>query len=222
MAGNAKMQASGSAIGKQWPFPGLQMFGYDFVMIDPPWEFKLRSDAGAAKAPQGQYRCMPMNEIAELPVGDLVGTGGVLWCWCTWPLITQQGRVIEEWGFKVKTGGAWIKRTPSGKLRMGTGYIWRSVCEPVLIATIGDKHNFTNPNLVNLIETVEAFALDGVAREHSRKPDEAYAIIDCLLPMARKADVFSREKRPGWDCWGDEVEKFSTNDDAPGLIASSA
>ena len=244
------------------------MFRFDFVMIDPPWRFDLRSEKGEAKAPQGQYACMSIEDIQALPVGNLLGAGGVLWCWCTWPLIAQQTRCIEGWGFRIKSGGAWLKRTPSGKLRVGTGYVWRSVCEPILIATIGDKHDFKSTRAVNLIEstepdpyrnplgrselqpetsrhpaarsalpepvrnpdkssipsmllrhppdtnarlidTLDAFGLDGLARQHSRKPEEAYDLVDALLPShARKADIFSRQVRPGWDSWGDQVDKF--------------
>lgn len=197
-----------------WDFSPLPMFGYDFVMIDPPWLFDLRSEAGEGKAPQGQYDCMSMDAIRELRVGDLLRSGGVLWCWCTWPLIGEQAACIKDWGFKVKTGGAWIKRTVNGKLRVGTGYIWRSVCEPILIATIGDKHDFKSSRALNLIEThvtefCKDFGLDGVAREHSRKPVEAYDLIDAILPAhAARADVFSRTSRPGWDVWGNEAGKF--------------
>jgi hypothetical protein len=60
-----------------------------------------------------------------------------------------------------------------------------------------------------LLESLEAFGLDGLARQHSRKPEEAYDLVDALLPShARKADIFSRQVRPGWDSWGDEVDKF--------------
>ena len=132
-----------------------------------------------------------------------------LWCWCTWPLIAQQARCIEGWGFRIKSGGAWIKRTPLGKLRVGTGYVWRSVCEPILIAAIGDKHDFKGRSTVNLVDTLESYGFDGLARQHSRKPEEAYDLVDALLPShARKADIFSRQVRPGWDSWGDQVDKF--------------
>jgi N6-adenosine-specific RNA methylase IME4 len=193
-----------------WPFDPLRIFGYSVVMIDPPWHFALRSKAGEKKSPQSHYSTMSMDDIASLPVGDLVCAGGVLWCWCTWPLIDQQADIIKRWGFKIKTGGVWAKRTPSGKLRWGLGYIFRSVCEPFLLCTIGDDHRFGDGRTINLIETVADGVLDGVAREHSRKPDEAYAIVEKLTPNSFRADVFSRQKRLGWDVWGMEVGKFSS------------
>ena len=46
-------------------------------------------------------------------------------------------------------------------------------------------------------------------RENSRKPDEAYAAAEALMPRGRRADVFTRERRPGWESFGDQVGKFN-------------
>jgi N6-adenosine-specific RNA methylase IME4 len=83
---------------------------------------------------------------------------------------------------------------------MGLGFWARSMHEPVLLGTFGKPPKFTLPS-----------CFDGVAREHSRKPDEFYQMIDERTPDLRRADVFAREKRDGWDVWGDEVGKFSTS-----------
>ena len=192
-----------------WIFSPLKHFGYDVVMIDPPWRWEAWGGGGEWKSPNRQYQTMTIEQIAALPVGHLLRAGGVLWCWCTWPKIDHQVDVIRGWGFKIKTGGAWAKRTPSGKQRVGCGYILRSVCEPFLIATIGDDHGFGDGRARNLIETTEDAALDGIAREHSRKPEEAYRLIEELTPNAFRADVFARQRRDGWDSFGLETEKFS-------------
>ncbi len=195
-----------------WPFGKLKMFGYDFAMIDPPWRWEAWGGGGEWKSPNRQYATMTIQEIAKLPVGQLLKSNGVLWCWCTWPRIDLQSRMIaDDWGFDIKTGGAWAKRTPSGKLRWGPGYILRSVCEPFLICTAGtgSDHGFGNGKTTNLIETIEDAVLDGVAREHSRKPEEAYQLVEALTPNAYRADVFSRQQRPGWDSFGYEADKFS-------------
>ncbi len=191
-----------------WPFTPLRMFGYDVVMADPAWPWEAYGPGGYAKSPEAAYRTMSWDEIEALPVGQLVGAGGVLWLWCTWPLISRQAAILQAWGFKLKTGGAWAKRTRSGKLRWGPGYLIRSVCEPFLIGSIGDAHRIRGRRHVNLIETVSDALVDGLAREHSRKPEEAYRLLEALTPDARRADLFSRQTRPGWDGWGDEVGKF--------------
>lgn len=194
---------------KDWPFGTLQMFGYDIVMIDVPWPWEAYGPGGYGKSPEAQYSTMEWEEIEALPVGELLGAGGVVWCWCTWPLIARQSRVVEEhWALKVITGGAWAKRTRNNKLRWGPGYAIRSVCEPFVIASTGRNDWIRGRSSVNLIETLEDLTLDGLAREHSRKPDEAYELLEALTPSARRADVFSRQTRPRWDAYGREAGKF--------------
>ena len=190
-----------------WPFGDLRMFGYDVVMIDPPWPWGAYSAKGLAKSPEAQYRTMTLPEIAALPVGDLCSDGGLIFMWCTWPLIHEQAPMLRRWGFTPVTGGAWGKRTESGKFRWGTGYVLRSVCEPFLVGSLGGL-TARGSRLINMIETVENAVIDGLAREHSRKPDEAYSLLEALVPDARRADVFARQRRPGWDAFGDQLDKF--------------
>ena len=183
----------------RWPFDPHAPFAFDLVMADPPWPWAAYSDKGLEKSPEAQYATMSMDAIAALPVGDLLAPGGVLFLWCTWPLFHKQAALVERWGLEARTGGAWAKRTASGKLRWGTGYLLRSVCEPFLIATLKGSgfRGASEPNLI-----------DGVAREHSRKPEEAYALLERVLPDARRLDLFSRQTRPGWAAWGFEAGKF--------------
>lgn len=193
---------------RAWPFDPLAPFAYDVVMMDPPWPWATYSVRGQAKSPEAQYGTMTFEDIERLPVGDLLAPGGVLLMWCTWPLIGRQTQLPARWGLEIKTGGAWAKRTESGKLRWGPGYILRSVCEPFVICTLPDS-GFRGSREPNLIQTVlEDAMLDGVAREHSRKPEEAYALIERVMPGKRFADVFSRQSRPGWAAFGNEAGKF--------------
>jgi N6-adenosine-specific RNA methylase IME4 len=182
-----------------WPFDPLNPFSYDLAMIDPPWPFEVYSERGIAKSPEAHYQTMTMDDIARLPVGDILAPAGVLFCWATWPLIDRQAAIIRRWGLEPKSGGAWAKRTASGKLRWGTGYLLRSVCEPFIIATLPGS-GFRGSSEINLI--------DGLAREHSRKPTEAYEMLERILPNARRADVFARQTRPGWAAFGDQAGKF--------------
>jgi N6-adenosine-specific RNA methylase IME4 len=125
----------------------------------------------------------------------------VLWLWATAPLLPQAMACMKAWGFQYATMGCWVKRTANGKMRWGTGYRLRSCHEPFLIGIRGEPKNKRD------IPSV----LDGLAREHSRKPDIAYVMAERMLvdPGVRKADVFSREKRPGWEAFGNELEKFA-------------
>lgn len=192
-----------------WPFAPLRMFGYDFVEADPPWHFDLHSAKGDEKSPQAQYATMPLDEIAALPVGDLLAPGGICIMWCTWPLVSIGGHVevICGWGLKPVTGGVWAKRTANDKMRWGTGYVARSLCEPFIIATL-PKNRWNGRSFPNFVETLEAASVDGLAREHSRKPDEFYTRCEAAWPEARRVSIFSRQSRPGWATWGNEATKF--------------
>lgn len=185
-------------------------------MIDFPWRFLLRSPKGNRKSPDAHYATMSMNEIAEVPVADLLKPGGVAWVWMTWPLLPQQMDVARHaWGLTYKTGGDWAKRTVNGKLRVGPGHIFRTVCEPFAIFVRGDKATGPRGRSVrNLIETVEAESIDGLAREHSRKPEEAYQMMRKLMPRPLVlADIFGRSEahraNDGWITWGNEARKFN-------------
>ena len=184
-----------------WPFTDLRPFSYDLIMVDPPWCFETWSDAGKkVKAAEAHYETMGLPAIKALPVGHLAAADAVLWMWATHPMIDQQIDVVKAWGFRFVTSGVWVKRTSGGKLAFGTGYRLRSASEPFLIATNG------NPATARTVRTV----IEGPVREHSRKPDEAYSAAEALMPQARRADLFSREARAGWDAWGDEAGKFNT------------
>ena len=180
-------------------FGNLRPRSYGLIMADPPWLFRVRSARGEAKSPQSHYTCMTAEQIANLPVRSLAEHDCILWLWTTHPMLPQAIQLMDRWGFTFKTSGVWVKRTRKGKLSFGTGYCLRSSSEPFLIGTVGA------PKFANDVRTV----VDGLVREHSRKPDEAYAAADRLAPDARrKADLFSRQVRRGWDCWGDEVARF--------------
>ncbi len=194
-----------------WPFGELSPFSFDLVVIDPPTPFETRSAKGEEKSPQAQYDCMPLDEIAAMPVGDLLAPGGVLIFWTTWPLAAQgfHARAMTRYGVPPVTGGAWVKRTGTGKLRWGPGYILRSVCEPYFVGRLPGADTPGSSRTTNLVETLaDHSSIDGLAREHSRKPPEFYSMLEALSPSARRADLFARQSRPGWTTWGKEAGKF--------------
>jgi N6-adenosine-specific RNA methylase IME4 len=175
-------------------------------MADPPWRFATRSAKGVTrKGAGGHYETMSTDDIMDLPVRDLADRNCVLWLWATHPMKPHALAVMAAWGFTFKTGGVWVKRTRHGKLAFGTGYVLRCASEPFLIGTIGQ------PRFSRRVRTV----IEGPIREHSRKPDEAYREAERLTrEPVRRADLFARERRPGWDGWGDEVGKFDVREAA--------
>ncbi|MGY3607642.1 MULTISPECIES: MT-A70 family methyltransferase [unclassified Bradyrhizobium] len=184
----------------------MRMFGYDVIVADPPWTFELRSAAGGGKSPQAHYRCMSLDDIKALPVGQLARGDCLLLLWtCGWAMATCQAQeVAKAWGFTPITEMSWRKTTANGAIRMGPGYRVRTMHEPILVCTLGNPEH-------TALESADRFdiRLDGAAREHSRKPVEFYQhVVDCTPNAVLRADLFSRESRPGFDTWGDECTKF--------------
>lgn len=181
-----------------WPFDDLRPLSYDVIIADPPWRFRTWSETNQAKSASKHYDLMQTDDIKALPVGDLAQRDCILLLWATGAMQPQALEVMKAWGFAYKSQMIWRKTTPSGKVRMGTGYWARSMHEPVLIGAIGKPPKFSAfPSL-----------FDGIAREHSRKPEEFYALVDKHTAGLRRADLFARQSRPGFDAWGNEATKF--------------
>lgn len=191
--------------------PALPPGPFDLIMADPPWHFDVRSAKGDAKSPQAKYSTLSLADISDLPVARVAATDCLLWLWACNPLLPQALGVLQAWGFTFKTAGTWLKRGSGGGVAFGTGYILRSANEPFLIGTRGSPRCtratrgavVTGPTLART-----GFTIEGLRREHSRKPDEGYAAAEALMPGARRLDLFSRETRPGWTGWGLEAGKF--------------
>lgn len=181
-----------------WPFGDLVPGSFDFIMADPPWSFDNWSGQGEEKNAKAQYACQPLDWIRSLPVCDLAAPDCLLWLWATNPMLPEAVDVLKAWGFAYKTAGTWVKMTSGGKQAFGTGYIFRSANEPVLIGTRGC------PKTSRSVRS----AIFGTVREHSRKPDEAFAEAERLMPDARRIELFARQQRPGWTAWGNETHKF--------------
>lgn len=182
-----------------WPFGDLVPLKYGAILADPPWAYEMRSDKGYGKSPEAQYETLSPAAIKALPVNQLAGPDCLLFLWSTWPHLPLVLEVMGAWGFTYKTGGAWVKRTATGKAAFGTGYLLRSATEPFLIGTIGAPA-IRSKGVRNLIE--------GIRREHSRKPPEARDMLDRLLPDVWACELFAREAWPGRDVWGDQAGRF--------------
>lgn len=177
-----------------WPFGALQMFGYDVIVADPPWEFELYSDKGEEKAAAAHYDTMSLSDLKRLPVGHLAADNCLLLLWtCGWAIATCQAQeVAKAWGFLPVTELVWRKITINGRVRMGPGYRARTMHEPILLCTTGNPVHIPFPSL-----------FDGLARRHSKKPDEFYSKVKLHTAGARRADLFSAGiERPGFDHWG--------------------
>jgi len=202
----------------RWPFGNLQMMGYGALLLDPPWRYVMNTENGYAKSPEAHYDTMSDEELFDLPLGSLAGGDCLLVMWAIWPKLGTAIRCIDEWGFRLVTGGAWFKRTASGRPRMGPGYTLRTVCEPFLIARMGnpqarltDVRNALGEYLVDAIpvDAIGSIGIQGIAREHSRKPPQMRMMVERMTPDARRAELFAREAWDGNEVWGNQTDKFN-------------
>ncbi|KMK68565.1 MT-A70 family methyltransferase [Puniceibacterium sp. IMCC21224] len=194
-----------------WPFDTLTPFRYGAILADPPWAYAMRSKKGHAKSPEAHYETMDLDEIKALPVAQLAGPDCYLFLWSTWPHVKQALEVLEAWSFTYVTGGAWLKRSTTGKVAMGTGYVLRSASEPYLVGKIG-RPQVGSRSERNVILAPEAIPdqIDSLRREHSRKPPEMRQMIERLRPRSYYAELFGREAWDGHDVWGNQADRFDT------------
>jgi N6-adenosine-specific RNA methylase IME4 len=177
-----------------WP---QKLKTYDVIVVDPPWPYQLRSERGESKSYAAHYGAMPLAEIYALGIGELARMPALCLLWGISSMWMEAHTALTSWGFVYKSELIWRKVTARGKLRMGTGYRIRSCHEPVLLGALGNPKHKPFPS-----------CFDGIAREHSRKPEEFYRLIEAHAPGRWYVDVFARQSRPGWDTWGFEAGKF--------------
>jgi N6-adenosine-specific RNA methylase IME4 len=179
-------------------FDPLPRHAYDIAVIDPPMPFETWSAKGQGKSPSRHYRMMTLAEIEALPVRELLYKDAVVLLWGQGCRLHQHMALLTAWGVTFKTEIAWRKVTRNGKPHWGTGKWARNQHDPILLGTVGKPHCFALPS-----------CFDGIVREHSRKPDEFYRMLVEKTPGLRRVDVFARERRDGFDCWGDELDRFT-------------
>lgn len=169
---------------------------YQIIYADPPWSY---NDSGCAGAAAAQYSTMSLDELQRLPVGAMADKNCVLFMWATYPKMQEALALIKAWGFEYKTiAFQWVKTYKSGFGEfLGLGRWTRGNTEPCLLATKGKPHRI-NAGISQLIFSP--------LRRHSQKPPEARVKIKKLLGDLPAVELFAREKTPGWDVWGNEVE----------------
>lgn len=174
--------------------------GFNLIYADPPWSFANFSAAGEGKNPNVHYGCESLQDLKHIPVDLLASYDCVLAMWATFPMLPQGLELLTAWGFTYKTGAAWGKLSSTGnKIAFGTGYIFRSAAEVLLVGTRGHP-TWGNRRTRNLW-------LDPI-REHSRKPDQVRSDLAALVPGPR-VELFARESTEGWAVWGNETGKFA-------------
>jgi N6-adenosine-specific RNA methylase IME4 len=173
--------------------------GFATVLADPPWRFQNRTGKVAPEHRRlDRYDTMALQDIQALPVASHVGANAHLYLWVPNALLPDGLAVMEAWGFRYVSNLVWAKRRkdggPDGR---GVGFYFRNVTELLLFGVRGSMRTLAPARRqVNMIESQK--------REHSRKPDEQYAIIEACSP-GPYLEMFARYPRDGWQVWGNEA-----------------
>lgn len=181
------------------------MNGHKFktILADPPWRFANRTGKMAPEHHRlSRYDTMELEEIKALPVVEIADKPSHLYLWVPNALLQEGLEVMKAWGFVYKTNLVWHKvRQDGGSDGRGVGFYFRNVTELVLFGVRGAGARTLQPgrSQVNLLATRK--------REHSRKPDELYDIIEACSSGPR-LELFARGARPGWDAWGNQAEVY--------------
>ena len=170
------------------------------VLADPPWQFANRTGKIAPEHRRLlRYETMTSEHIMALPVSEIVGPVAHLYLWCPNALLPEGLAVMKAWGFSYKSNLVWHKvRKDGGSDGRGVGFYFRNVTELVLFGVRGRNARTLAPGRrqVNLLATRK--------REHSRKPDEQYEIIEACS-FGPFIELFARGTRKNWVTWGDQA-----------------
>lgn len=183
-----------------------EKFGKPFatILADPPWRFQNRTGKVAPEHKRlNRYGTMDLSEICALPVCEVAAPTAHLYLWVPNALLQDGLDVMRAWGFTYKANIVWHKqRKDGGPDGRGVGFYFRNTTELLLFGTRGRNARTLAPgrSQVNFIGTQK--------REHSRKPDEQYPIIEACSP-GPFLEMFARGPRKGWTVWGNQSEDYT-------------
>jgi N6-adenosine-specific RNA methylase IME4 len=173
---------------------------FSTVLADPPWQFTNKTGKVAPEHRRlARYGTLKLREIAALSISGLCEQTAHLYLWCPNALLPEGLTVMKAWGFTYKSNIVWHKvRKDGGSDGRGVGFYFRNVTELILFGVRGKNARTLAPGRrqVNLLATRK--------REHSRKPDQQYALIESCSP-GPYLELFARGTRPGWVTWGHQA-----------------
>ena len=175
--------------------------GFRTILADPPWRFANRHGKVAPEHGRlHRYNTMPLADICAMPVQRAAADDAHLYLWVPNALLPDGLQVMEAWGFRYVTNLPWLKRRADGGIHGGgVGWYFRNATELLLFGVRGHlRTSEAGRRQHNVIEAPKA--------EHSRKPDEAYRLIEACSPGPR-LELFARGRRRGWTVWGNESDR---------------
>ncbi|WP_281844104.1 MT-A70 family methyltransferase [Sinisalibacter aestuarii] len=192
-------------------FESLQGKKFGTIMADPPWQFQNKTGKVAPEHKRlNRYSTMTLDEICAMPVADLADDPAHLYLWVPNALLPDGLKVMEAWGFQYKSNIIWEKvRKDLGPDGRGVGFYFRNVTEILLFGVRGKNARTLQPgrSQVNYIEAPEpdGGVFKSRKREHSRKPDEQYKIIE-ECSRGPFLELFARGDRDNWTVWGNQAD----------------
>lgn len=176
---------------------------FSTILADPPWQFQNRTGKVAPEHKRlSRYPTLPLDEIMAIPVKESTTETAHLYLWVPNALLSDGLGVMKAWGFTYKTNIVWYKiRKDGGPDRRGVGFYFRNVTELLLFGIKGNNGRTLAPgrSQENIIVSQK--------REHSRKPDEQYQLIEACS-WGPYLEMFARGNRPNWTCWGNQAEEY--------------
>lgn len=173
------------------------------ILADPPWQFQNRTGKVAPEHGRlSRYSTMTLPQIKALPVVHAAAPVCHLYLWVPNALLSEGLEVMKSWGFQYKSNIIWHKiRKDGGPDGRGVGFYFRNVTEILLFGVRGKNARTLQPGRtqVNFIATRK--------REHSRKPDEQYSLIE-ECSWGPFLELFARGKRKNWTSWGNQAEEY--------------
>lgn len=172
------------------------------ILADPPWQFQNRTGKMAPEHKRlSRYPTLTLKDICEIPVHLATAENAHLYLWVPNALLAEGLEVMKAWGFQYKANIVWHKiRKDGGPDGRGVGFYFRNTTELVLFGVKGSMRTLNaGRTQVNIIKSRK--------REHSRKPDEQYKLIESCSP-GPYLELFARGSRKNWFAWGNEAKKY--------------
>jgi N6-adenosine-specific RNA methylase IME4 len=189
----------------EWNLHQIPSKDYGVIYADPPWHFRTYSAKGTGRSAISHYDVLSLDQIKKFPALDYAAKDCALFLWVTDPMLPEGLELMNAWGFKFKTVAFnWIKLNKGGLQKTvednpfftGMGYWTRANPELCLLGTRGKPSRLAKD--VRRVLVTER-------QRHSSKPSEAYTRIERLVD-GPYLELFAREKRDGWDSFGNQVE----------------
>lgn len=176
---------------------------FQTILADPPWQFTNRTGKVAPEHKRlNRYSTLSLKEISDIPVRDCLAETAHCYLWVPNALLPEGLEVLKAWGFEYKSNIIWHKvRKDGGPDGRGVGFYFRNTTEIILFGIKGKNARTLEAGRrqVNIIRTQK--------REHSRKPDELYEIIESCS-KGPYLELFARGTRKGWKSWGNQADEY--------------